>query len=139
MRVCSWARRRPMPSTIRAADSACPAGRLPGLGPGCPRTASAGERPSSRTLTPEMNGEIDFEAEGLLAGLDGEARAERLRLLQYLHDDGVSLDELRTAVAAGAHMFLPAGRGVGGTPRDTARAVAPRAGLELAFLGALRP
>jgi adenylate cyclase len=85
-----------------------------------------------------MNGEIDFEAEGLLAGLDGEARAERLRLLEYLHHDGVSLDELRAAVAAGTHIFLPAERVVGGAPQYTAREVAERTGLELDFLGALR-
>ena len=31
----------------------------------------------------------DFEAEGLLAGTEGEARQARLELLQELADDGV--------------------------------------------------
>ena len=31
---------------------------------------------------------VDFAAEGLLDGLDGEARAARLELLERLHDEG---------------------------------------------------
>ena len=84
-----------------------------------------------------MADEIDFAAEGLLDGLEGEARAERLRLLEYLRGVGVSLEELRTAVASGTHMFLPAERLVGGSARFTPREVAERAGLDLDFLTAL--
>lgn len=81
-----------------------------------------------------MAGDVDFEAEGLLEGLEGEARAERLRLLEYLHGDGVSLEELRAAVASGTHMFLPAERLVGGGAAYTSLEVAQRTGLELDFL-----
>ena len=51
--------------------------------------------------------EIDFEAEGLLEGLDGEAREARERLLAELVDDGVELEELRTAVAEDRLALLP--------------------------------
>lgn len=68
---------------------------------------------------------IDFEAEGLLDGVEGEAREDRLRLLEQLADDGVPLEELREAVAAGRLTLLPVERGVAGdgaryTPREVA-------------------
>src|SRR5437764_1069716 len=40
----------------------------------------------------------DFEAEGLLDGLDGEVRAARQRLLVRLFEAGASLEQLRGAV-----------------------------------------
>lgn len=68
---------------------------------------------------------IDFEAEGLLGGVEGEAREDRLRLLEQLAEDGVPLEELREAVAAGRLTLLPVERGVAGddaryTPREIA-------------------
>ena len=39
----------------------------------------------------------DYEAEGLLEGLDGDARAARIKLLEKLEDDGASLDEIHEA------------------------------------------
>ena len=53
---------------------------------------------------------IDFEAEGLLDGLDGESRDARLRLLEQLERDGVSLDELRDAVNEGRLALVPFGQ-----------------------------
>jgi len=45
-----------------------------------------------------MAGEqIDFEAAGLLDGLEGAPREERLALLEYLVQDGLSLLELERA------------------------------------------
>jgi adenylate cyclase len=85
-----------------------------------------------------MGDAVDFAAEGLLDGLEGEARAERLRLLEYLHGDGVPLATLREAVATGTHVFLPAERFVGGEPKYTARELAARSGLELEFMMRLR-
>lgn len=85
-----------------------------------------------------MSETIDFEAEGLLEGLDGEARAERLRLLEYLHADGVSLDDLRAAVATGTHMFLAAERLVGGGAEYTGAQIAQQTGLAREFLDALQ-
>src|SRR5436190_1617021 len=81
---------------------------------------------------------VDFAAEGLLDGLGGDARAARERLLQRLHDDGVSLDELRAAVAEGRLLLLPAERLIGGEARYTMRQVDEKTGLSIEFLQALR-
>jgi adenylate cyclase len=79
-------------------------------------------------------GEIDFAAEGLLDGLEGEQRADRSSLLRYLADDGVSLAELRRATANGSVMLLPADRVIVGTARYTSAQVAELGGVDLAFL-----
>jgi len=81
---------------------------------------------------------IDFQAEGLLAGLDGEQRADRLALLEYLAADGVSLAELRTVTASGALPFLPAERVIGGKERYTTAQAVERTGIELQFFNAMR-
>ena len=79
--------------------------------------------------------EIDFEAEGLLEGLEGDVRKSRLRLLTELADDGVPLDELRTAVAEDRLALLPVERVLGGgEERLTAAEVAERAGIDEEFL-----
>jgi len=86
-----------------------------------------------------MSGEqIDFEAEGLLDGLAGEQRAERLALLQYLAADGVPLSELQRATALGTLMFLPAERVIGGRARYTATEIAQRGEVPGDFLIAVR-
>jgi adenylate cyclase len=78
---------------------------------------------------------IDFEAEGLLDGVDGEAREARLQLLESLAADGVPLEELRGAVAAGRLTLLPVERALAGSgPRYTPREVAEIAGIDLGFL-----
>jgi adenylate cyclase len=78
---------------------------------------------------------IDFEAEGLLEGVDGEARAARHALLEELAADGVPLEELRAAVEAGRLTLLPVERALaGGAPRYTPREVAERACIDLALL-----
>jgi adenylate cyclase len=81
--------------------------------------------------------DIDFEAEGLLDGLEGEQRAERLALLQQLAADGVPLNELRRNTAAGTVMFLPADRIIVGDERYTAAEIAERTGIEPDMLNAL--
>lgn len=79
--------------------------------------------------------EIDFEAEGLLEGLDGEAREGRRRLLGELAADGVSLDELRRAIAEDRLALLPVERALaGGDGRYTADQVAEKAGVPREFL-----
>ena len=82
--------------------------------------------------------EPDFAALGLLDGLDEDARASRLALLQALHEDGVGLEELRTAVAEGRLALLPAERALGADGDITPRALAEEAGLDLAMLEAVR-
>jgi adenylate cyclase len=75
---------------------------------------------------------IDFEAEGLLDDLDGQARKARLTLLRELETDGVSLEELRDAVAAGRLALLPVERTLAGDGhRYTAREVAEAVGIDL--------
>src|ERR671931_1167223 len=78
-----------------------------------------------------VDAQIDFEAAGLLDGLEGEARAARLELLERLAADGWELDELRAASADGRLLFLQAERVVGGEPRYSARDIAERAGISL--------
>ena len=78
--------------------------------------------------------QIDFEAEGLLEGLDEPAREARLQLLSELADAGVSLEELRRAVTENRLALLPVERVLGGEGRYTAAEVAERSGLELEFL-----
>jgi adenylate cyclase len=81
---------------------------------------------------------VDFEAEGLLDGLEGQARADRLEFLRQLHDQGVSLDELRNAVRQGRLMLLPAERLVSGDAAYTAEEAAQAAGIDVDFLIALQ-
>ncbi len=82
--------------------------------------------------------QIDFAAEGLLDGLEGEARAQRLALLEALADEGVALSELRRTTATGTVIFLPADRVIVGPERYTATEVSERSGVELDFLVAAR-
>jgi adenylate cyclase len=82
--------------------------------------------------------QIDFAAEGLLDGLEGQQRSERLTLLRQLADDGVSLAELRRNTAAGSIMYLPADRVIVGRERYTASEVAQISGVEEDFLVAAR-
>jgi adenylate cyclase len=76
--------------------------------------------------------EIDFAAEGLLDDLEGEARQERLVLLEELAAEGVPLAELRDAVNAGRLALLPVERALAGDGRRyTAREIAEIAGIDL--------
>jgi adenylate cyclase len=81
---------------------------------------------------------VDFASEGLLDGLDGEARAARLELLERLHAEGATVAELRGAVADGLLVFLLAERLVDGPPRHRPRDVAREAGIPLEVLEAMR-
>jgi adenylate cyclase len=81
---------------------------------------------------------VDFAAEGLLDGLEGEARVARERLLRALSDDGVPLDQLRAAVADNTLFVLPAERRVGAEPRWTFDEITQRTGVDAAFLADLR-
>jgi adenylate cyclase len=78
---------------------------------------------------------IDFEAEGLLEGLDGEARDARLKLLEQLAADGVSLEELRRAVHEDRLVLLPVERVLTGDgARYTREEVAELSGVEVELL-----
>jgi adenylate cyclase len=73
---------------------------------------------------------IDFEAEGLLDGLEGEARKARLELVEWLTKEGFELDELKRAAAEGRLALLPVERVLEGEPCYTAAEVAERSGLD---------
>lgn len=79
--------------------------------------------------------DIDFEAEGLLDGVEGEARQARLQLLEQLHGEGCTLEELKEAVASHRLTLLPVERAVAGDgPRYTAREIAEIADIDLEML-----
>lgn len=83
--------------------------------------------------------QIDFAAEGLLDDLEGGAREARQALLEQLAGDGVSLEELRDAVAAGHLTLLPVERALAGEgPRYSAREVAEISGIDLDLLRRFR-
>jgi adenylate cyclase len=77
---------------------------------------------------------VDFAAEGLLDGLQGAARSERLALLEQLAGEGVSMSELRSRTASGTIMYLPADRVIVGSDRYTSREVAELSGVDEDFL-----
>src|SRR3954471_1300184 len=79
--------------------------------------------------------EVDFEAEGLLGDLEGEAREARLALLEELADQGVSLEELRRAVEENRLVLLPVERVFEeDTRRYSVSEIAEQSGLEHGFL-----
>ena len=81
----------------------------------------------------------DFEAEGLLDEVEGEAREARLRLLRRLESDGVTLDELRTAVEEGRLVLLPVERALEGEgKRYTLAEIAERAEVPVEYLARQR-
>ncbi len=101
-------------------------------------TGTRRARALSRTLAAMSDGQIDFAAEGLLDGLQGAEREERVALLARLAADGVPLSELRRSTAAGSILYLAADRVIVGPERYTASEVAERSGVEEGFLVAAR-
>ena len=70
---------------------------------------------------------VDFARQGLLDGLEGDARAHREQLLARLVQDGFTEEELRTAVAENRLALLPVERVLGGT--YSAAEIEKRSGL----------
>jgi adenylate cyclase len=86
-------------------------------------------------MQPMAGTKIDFEAEGLLDGVEGAPREARRELLEELAEEGCTLEELRGAVAAGRLTLLPVERTLAGDgPRYTAREIAEQVGLDLEVL-----
>lgn len=86
-----------------------------------------------------MPGMPDWAAAGLLDGLEGRAREERVELLDWLHGQGFDLDELRRGTEEGLLPFLPAERVVmGGPPALSLRDIEERTGVPADALAALR-
>jgi adenylate cyclase len=80
----------------------------------------------------------DFDSEGLLEGLDGDARSERLALLEDLHAQGVPIAALRRAIEENRLVFMPAELLIGGAARYTGHELAEKSGVPLEFLSAIR-
>lgn len=86
-----------------------------------------------------MGGErIDFERDGLLAGLTGEAREARAELLTALSDDGFERAELERAVEEGRLALLWAERRMSGVARYSPDQVAEEAGVDPELLARQR-
>lgn len=80
---------------------------------------------------------MDWEAEGLLEGLEGEARGARADLLDQLCEAGVPVEELKEAVEQDRLALLPVERVLGGADaRYTRREVAEKSGLTEEMLAA---
>jgi adenylate cyclase len=79
---------------------------------------------------------MDFEAEGLLDGLEGEARAQRLRLLERLTAEGYPEAELVRAVKENRLALLPVERVLGGT--YSAAEIEERTGLPAGTMARIR-
>lgn len=79
-----------------------------------------------------------FERAGLLDGLEGPQREERLALLQALASEGVPMAELLRHTTEGTILFLPAERVIGGPQRYTAAQIAKLTGQSIDFIHAAR-
>jgi adenylate cyclase len=78
--------------------------------------------------------DIDFAAEGLLDGLEGDARAERVALLEKLVAEGLALSELQRTTASGTIVYLAANSVIAGPERYTTTQVAELSGVDEQFL-----
>jgi adenylate cyclase len=77
---------------------------------------------------------MDWEAEGLLEDCaSDEARAARRALLDRLHGEGVSVEDLRHAVEDQRLALLPVERQLSSEARYSAREIAEKSGLDLDF------
>lgn len=81
-------------------------------------------------------GELDWQAEGLLEDLEGEAREARIALLSELHADGVPVEDLRQALEERRLALLPFERVLGEEPHYSANDIARLTGLDYDFLSA---
>src|SRR5215212_3974981 len=80
--------------------------------------------------------DFDLEASGLLDGLEGNARAERAELIEWLVGKGFTAEQIRGAVAP---MLLPAGRLVGDDGvYVSARQICEETGIDLELLEAIQ-
>ena len=83
---------------------------------------------------PPMAERIDFEAEGLLDGLEDADRRSRLTLLERLAGENVPLEELRAAVEEGRLAVLPFERLLAGEPRFSTQEISERSGVPIELL-----
>jgi adenylate cyclase len=78
----------------------------------------------------------DVDIEGLLDGLEGQARAERVELVHWLLEKGFTVEQIRAEVAP---MLLPAGRIMGNDGRYvSAGQICDETGVDLELLRAIQ-
>jgi adenylate cyclase len=85
-----------------------------------------------------VRGPFDFEAEGLLEGLQGRRRMERLELLRWLEQEGFGIEQLHRAHDEGLLLFLASEREVAGAAHHTPEEVALQSGVDPELLRRLR-
>jgi adenylate cyclase len=84
-----------------------------------------------------VSANIDFDALGLLDGLEGEARRERVELIEWLLEQGFGIDHI--CGSAAAPLMLPASKVLGDDGHYvTAREVCEASGIELELLQRLQ-
>jgi adenylate cyclase len=84
-----------------------------------------------------MTADVDIEASGLLYGLEGKARLDRVALITWLLDRGFSMEQIRASRAA--PMLLPAYRILGDDGAHvSARQICEARGIELGLLERLQ-
>jgi adenylate cyclase len=77
---------------------------------------------------------MDWEAEGLLEGLDGADRDARIGLLDMLESEGFSLEDIKRAHADGELLFQLAGRAINVDTSITWEELVERSGLDEAIV-----
>ena len=83
-----------------------------------------------------MAEDVDIEAAGLLDGLEGQARAERAELIEWLLEIGLSVDQIRGEASP---ILLPAGRVIGNDGVFvSARQICEETGIDLELLEAIQ-
>ncbi len=87
---------------------------------------------------PGMDTRPDDEAAGLLDGLEGEAREQRIALLEELREAGAEEREIADAVADGRLALLPAERALTGEQRYSQIEIAEQSGVPVEVLAAQR-
>ncbi len=86
-----------------------------------------------------MSDDVDLQAAGLLDGLEGDARDERVQLLRWMRDEqGYSFEALARATASQTLVLTPSELVIGGHSRFTEDEVAASAGVDVEFLRALQ-
>src|SRR4051794_39838929 len=82
---------------------------------------------------------MGWGAQGLCEGLEGDAaRTARRRLLDELHEQGMSVDELRRVVEEDKLVLAPVARTLSSESRYTAQEIAEKSGVDEVFLAASR-
>lgn len=80
---------------------------------------------------------MDWEAEGLLEGLEGDDRRARVELLDALEAEGFELDDIQRSARDGELLFLMAGRAIDVTVSMTWEELVERSGLDVPLVDRL--